>query len=127
MRAANVLVCIGLSALCSAQLDIPGVGLALLAEVRGKYIGTATEESNINNATEWGRAYGEIATSNEFSSWTNENMLKWETTEPEPGVFNFEPAEKLFTLAKEYGKKMRGHTLGTYVRKPRCSSSNIML
>jgi endo-1,4-beta-xylanase len=31
--------------------------------------------------------------------------------EPQPGVFNFTSGDKLFKLAKQNGKQMRGHTL----------------
>ncbi|EJD50552.1 family 10 glycosyl hydrolase [Auricularia subglabra TFB-10046 SS5] len=86
-------------------------GLSTLAALRGRYIGTASEAVDINNATKFGRAYGAIARSSEFSIFTNENNLKWEVTEPQPGVFNFTPAEALFKIAAQTGKRMRGHTL----------------
>ncbi|KZW01588.1 endo-1,4-beta-xylanase A precursor [Exidia glandulosa HHB12029] len=86
-------------------------GLNTLAFLRGKYIGTASEAVNIQNATSFGKAYGALATSLEFGIYTNENNLKWEVTEPQPGVFNFTPAEKLFAIAEKTGKRMRGHTL----------------
>ena len=89
------------------------VGLNALAQRHGKYIGTATEAYNIRNDTAWGHEYGETALSNEFGAYTDENFLKWETTEPQPGVFNFTPADALFRIAERNGKKMRGHTLGT--------------
>jgi endo-1,4-beta-xylanase len=31
--------------------------------------------------------------------------------EPQPGVFNFTLGDKLFSIARQNGKKMRGHTL----------------
>jgi endo-1,4-beta-xylanase len=34
-----------------------------------------------------------------------------ETIEPQPGVFNFTLGDRLFGIAKQNGKKMRGHTL----------------
>ncbi|KAF8708429.1 putative xylanase, Glycoside hydrolase family 10, partial [Rhizoctonia solani] len=76
-----------------------------------RYIGVATESYNILNATTFGREYAKIATSDEFGIYTNENTLKWETIEPQPGVFNFTSGDKLFSIAKQNGKKMRGHTL----------------
>jgi len=124
MFAAKLLFLSVLSSTTSA-LVLPGVGLGALAKLRGKYIGTATEEYNINNATDWGRKFGKIALSNEFSSFTNENQLKWEASEPQPGVFNFEPAEKLFALAKKSGKILRGHTLGGFRWRTRVWRANL--
>lgn len=76
-----------------------------------RYIGTATESYNILNATAFGREYAKIATSSEFGIYTNENTLKWEVIEPQPGVFNFTLGDRTFQIAKQNGKKMRGHTL----------------
>ncbi|KAH7103302.1 family 10 glycosyl hydrolase [Auriculariales sp. MPI-PUGE-AT-0066] len=94
------------------------LGLDVLAKHRGKYIGTATEAYNINNDTTFGHAYGKLAVSNEFGFYTNENNLKWETTEKEPGVFDFTEAEKLFAIAKKHGKQLRGHTLVWHSQLP---------
>lgn len=97
-------------ALASASI-LPLFGLNNLAFLRGRYIGTASEAVDIQNATAFGRGYGALATSAEFGIYTNENNLKWEITEPQPGVFNFAPAEQLFAIAAKTGKRMRGHTL----------------
>ncbi|KAJ1311371.1 hypothetical protein OPQ81_009864 [Rhizoctonia solani] len=88
-------------------------GLDALAQLLkpSRYVGVATESYNILNATAFGREYAKIATSDEFGIYTNENALKWETIEPQPGVFNFTLGDKLFSIAKQNGKKMRGHTL----------------
>ncbi|KAF8609333.1 family 10 glycosyl hydrolase [Ceratobasidium sp. AG-I] len=76
-----------------------------------RYIGLATESYNLLNATAFGRKYAEIAESDEFGIYTPENTLKWEVIEPQPGVFNFTLGDKLFSLARQNKKKMRGHTL----------------
>ncbi|KAG8697308.1 hypothetical protein FRC09_007945 [Ceratobasidium sp. 395] len=76
-----------------------------------RYIGTATESYNLQNATAFGKQYASIAESDEFGIYTPENSLKWEVIEPQPGVFNFTLGDKLFSLARKNGKKMRGHTL----------------
>ncbi|KAF8425330.1 family 10 glycosyl hydrolase [Tirmania nivea] len=44
--------------------------------------------------------YAAIAASKEFSQVTHENTVKWETSEPQPGVFDF-----------THNMKVRGHTL----------------
>nr|QNS31427.1 XYN1 [Ceratobasidium cereale] len=88
-------------------------GLNVLAKSLkpSRYIGLATESYNIQNTTAFGRQYGSIARSDEFGIYTPENTLKWEITEPKPGVFNFTDSDKLFSIARKNGKKMRGHTL----------------
>lgn len=47
----------------------------------------------------------------EFSSLTAENVMKWETVEPSPGVDDFAAADVLLAFAKEHGQTVRGHTL----------------
>ncbi|CAE6442765.1 unnamed protein product [Rhizoctonia solani] len=88
-------------------------GLNVLAQrlKPSRYVGIATESYDILNATAFGREYGKIATSDEFGIYTNENGLKWETVESQPGVFNFTLGDRLLSIAKRNGKKMRGHTL----------------
>jgi len=76
-----------------------------------RYIGLATESYNLLNATAFGRQYAKIAESDEFGIYTPENSLKWEAIEPQPGVFNFTLGDALFKIARQNGKKMRGHTL----------------
>lgn len=47
----------------------------------------------------------------EFDSLTPENEMKWESIEPEPGVFRFGAGDKLVAFAEAHGMRMRGHTL----------------
>jgi endo-1,4-beta-xylanase len=47
----------------------------------------------------------------QFDSVTPENAMKWDTTEPEQGVFNFAPADRIVAFAREHGQRVRGHTL----------------
>lgn len=55
--------------------------------------------------------YGAIAISKQFSQVTHENSIKWEATEPQPGVFNFAPADALVNWTLKNNKKIHGHTL----------------
>jgi len=55
--------------------------------------------------------YAAIAVSKEFSQVTHENTVKWETIEPQPGVFDFTAADALVDWAQKHNKKIRGHTL----------------
>lgn len=47
-----------------------------------------------------------------------ENELKWETTEPQPGQFNFGPADVLFSFAQQHGILFRGHNLVWHQQLP---------
>lgn len=45
-----------------------------------------------------------------YSSVTPGNDLKWDTTEPREGVFNFAPGDNILQFAQAHNIKMRGHT-----------------
>ena len=45
-----------------------------------------------------------------YNSVTPGNDLKWDTTEPSEGNFNFGPADNILNFAQSHGIKMRGHT-----------------
>jgi endo-1,4-beta-xylanase len=47
----------------------------------------------------------------QFNQLTPENEMKWETIEPEPGVFDFTRADAIVSFARDNGMKVRGHTL----------------
>ena len=47
----------------------------------------------------------------EFNQLTPENEMKWETIEPEPGVFDFTRADAIVSFARDNGMTVRGHTL----------------
>jgi endo-1,4-beta-xylanase len=85
------------------QIDRP---LRELARQNHLRIGTAVDmDALANDATYRDR----IAT--EFNSVTAENVMKWETIEPQPGQLDFGPADELMAFARENGQQVRGHTL----------------
>lgn len=45
-----------------------------------------------------------------YNSVTPGNDLKWDTTEPTEGNFNFGPGDNILTFAQAHNTKMRGHT-----------------
>jgi endo-1,4-beta-xylanase len=49
---------------------------------------------------------------------TAENVMKWQTLEPEPGVFNYEPAEELIAFACANRMVVRGHVLVWHNQNP---------
>ncbi|KAL1960106.1 hypothetical protein VTO42DRAFT_278 [Malbranchea cinnamomea] len=82
-------------------------GLGNAARARGKYFGTATDNIYLPD-----KAYlRKLLDINEFGQITPSNTLKWETTEPEQGRFNFTPGDELVNLALRNGKFVRCHTL----------------
>lgn len=46
-----------------------------------------------------------------FNSMTPENLLKWERVHPEPGQFNFEPADTYVNFGEQNDMFIIGHTL----------------
>jgi endo-1,4-beta-xylanase len=62
-------------------------------------------------------AYAETVAA-QFSQLTPENEMKWESIEPEPGVFDFSRADAIVTFAQENGMKVRGHTLVWHSQLP---------
>jgi endo-1,4-beta-xylanase len=85
------------------QVDRPLRDLAKRVDLR---IGTAVDMSALANDT----TYRERIAS-EFNSVTAENVMKWDTIEPQPGQLNFGPADELVAFARANGQKVRGHTL----------------
>lgn len=71
-----------------------------------------------------GRTFGAAVTGNllgttpyttvldtEFTGLTPGNEMKWQTTEPTRGTFNFAPADAIVSHAQSHNMKVRGHTL----------------
>ena len=80
--------------------------LAGLAERSHLRVGTAVDMDAFANDPTY---HDRIAT--EFSVVTAENVMKWETLEPEPGVYNYGPADELVAFARANRQLVRGHTL----------------
>ncbi|WP_211308067.1 endo-1,4-beta-xylanase [Geodermatophilus normandii] len=54
----------------------------------------------------------------EFSSVSPENQMKWEFINPEPGVYNWGPADAIVDFAEAHGQVVRGHTLLWHSQNP---------
>ncbi len=53
-----------------------------------------------------------------FDSATPENLLKWEAVHPEPGRYNFEPADRYVAFAEKRGMTVIGHVLVWHSQTP---------
>jgi endo-1,4-beta-xylanase len=71
----------------------------------GRYFGTAVAAGKLGDST-----YSGIL-DREFTMITPENEMKWDTTEPSRGNFNFGPGDQIVNHATAHGQRMRGHTL----------------
>jgi endo-1,4-beta-xylanase len=94
----------------AAGLGVQGVSnaattLKALADARGFKMGMAIDANRINN-----NPYRTIV-NDESNSVTPGNEMKWETTEPSRGQFNFGPGDSIVSYAQSQSKSVRGHTL----------------
>jgi endo-1,4-beta-xylanase len=80
--------------------------LASLAEAKGRFFGTATDQPELND-----QPYTAILTGGEFDQLTPGNWLKWQYTEPSQGQFDFTEADREVNLGLQNNMKVRGHTL----------------
>lgn len=86
--------------------------LGAAAAGSGRYFGTAVAAGRLGDST-----YSTIL-DREFNMITPENEMKWDTTEPSRGNFNFGPADQIVSHATAHGQKMRGHTLVWHSQLP---------
>ncbi|MFE9554976.1 non-reducing end alpha-L-arabinofuranosidase family hydrolase [Streptomyces sp. NPDC006703] len=86
--------------------------LGTQAAPSGRYFGTAVAAGKLGDST-----YSTIL-DREFNMITPENEMKWDTTEPSRGNFNFGPADQIVNHATAHGQRMRGHTLVWHSQLP---------
>ena len=97
-----------------AQAAGPGT-LGALAMARGKYFGDAVD--NVVNQEAADPQYRPII-NNEFTSITAGNGMKWDSTEPTLGQFNFSRGDEIVSIARANGEAIRGHTLVWHQQTP---------
>uniref|UniRef100_UPI0035AB87BD endo-1,4-beta-xylanase n=1 Tax=Streptomyces sp. HPF1205 TaxID=2873262 RepID=UPI0035AB87BD len=107
---AGATAAIGLMSLAGTAHAASSLGAA--AAQTGRYFGTAVPTSKLSNSQ-----YTTIL-DREFNMITPENEMKWDTTEPSRGNFNFGPADQIVSHAQSHGQRMRGHTLVWYQQLP---------
>jgi endo-1,4-beta-xylanase len=117
------LASIGVTALAvGAAVLLPGQAqaastLGAQASTSGRYFGTAVAAGRLGDST-----YATIL-DREFNMITPENEMKWDTTEPSRGNFNFGPADQIVNHALSHGQRMRGHTTVWHSQLPGWVSS----
>ncbi len=91
--------------------------LPQLAEAQGRYSGGEITANLLSNAT----ASNVAATS--FDMITPGNEMKWDTTEPSRGNFNFGPGDQIVAFAQSHSMRIRGHNLVWHSQLPSWVSS----
>ena len=83
-----------------------------LAEAKGRYIGTELTGGDLN-------AGGETSIAGtQFDMVTPGNEMKWDTTEPSNGSFNFGPGDQIVSFAQSHNMRVRGHNLVWHSQLP---------
>ncbi len=91
--------------------------LGSAAAASGRIFGTSVQASLLSNAQ-----YTNVL-STQFTGVTPENEMKWDTTEPSQGSFNFSSADQIVSFAQSHNMKIRGHTLVWHSQLPSWVSS----
>jgi endo-1,4-beta-xylanase len=79
---------------------------------RSRFVGVAVRGAQLDDAG-YASAAGRL-----FDATTPENELKWETSEPERGRYDFGPADRVVAFGREHGMHVRGHTLVWHNQNP---------
>ena len=89
-----------------------GSTLKAAAEADGKYFGTELTGNMINESNVTSLA------ASQFDMMTPGNEMKWDTTEPSNGSYNFGPADNYVSWAQSHGLRVRGHNLVWHSQLP---------
>ena len=117
LAATAALAAAPLLALTAAAPASAASALRSLAEAQGKYMGTELTGSMPSNAT-----IASIA-GTQFDMVTPGNEMKWDTTEPSNGSYNFAPGDTIVSFAQSHNMRVRGHNLVWHSQLPSWVSS----
>jgi endo-1,4-beta-xylanase len=118
LTATTIAAALGATVLLAAAVPAQAAtSLRSLAEAKGRYFGTALTAGDLNNTGEAGVA------ATQFDMVTPGNEMKWDTTEPSRGSFNFAPGDRIVTFAQAHGMRVRGHNLVWHAQLPGWVSS----
>jgi endo-1,4-beta-xylanase len=105
----NKLICgytIFFALLCNPVCDAQSKTLRVLAEKRGKYIGTAVAIKPLRKEPLYRKTL-----EREFNIIVAENAFKWSSMRPSRTEFDFKDTDFLVKFAEKNGMKLRGHNL----------------
>jgi endo-1,4-beta-xylanase len=105
-----IALAIGISALASPASA--ATTLRQAAEAKNIYFGTALTQGNLSNSTLTGVAGAQ------FDMVTPGNEMKWDTTEPSNGTYNFGPGDQIVAFAQAHNQRVRGHNLVWHSQLP---------
>jgi endo-1,4-beta-xylanase len=106
LAAGFVTLVLALCAALPAHADRSPDDLRELAHKLGVRIGSAVDVGALAAEADYRRVLNR-----EFTHITAENAMKWESIEPERGVFTWEGADAVVANARRHGQEIRGHTL----------------
>jgi endo-1,4-beta-xylanase len=115
--AATALAAAPLIALTVAGSASAASTLRAAAEAQGKYFGTEVTGNMVNNSTITNLA------GTQFDMVTPGNEMKWDTTEPSNGNYNFGPGDGIVSFAQSHNMRVRGHNLVWHSQLPGWVSS----
>jgi endo-1,4-beta-xylanase len=103
----------------SAQAALaPGTPLKTLAQAAGgRYFGSDMTGNLLSQSTVT------QLQAQQFNMVTPGNEMKWDTTEPSNGTFNFSPGDQIVSYAKSNGEQVRCHNLVWHSQLPSWVSS----
>jgi endo-1,4-beta-xylanase len=97
----------------AAPLGTTGSPLPALVALHYRWIGSAVDTTALANEPDYAKVLA-----HQFSSVTPENVMKWETVEPQPGIEDYSAADELVAFAEHQNMMVRGHNLVWHSQLP---------